>query len=246
LISDIDEVAEIEIDPLLCDANGVAAADADIRVIAAMRRRGARRLAIRPYPREMEETLPWNDRSILVRPIRPEDEAALAALLEALDPVDLRYRFFSPLRQVPRSQLARFTQIDYDREMSLVVLAGEPGGTENMLGEARIVGNVDREWAEFAIVVRSDMAGRGLGHILLSRLVDISRREGYREIRGETMPENARMRALARALGFLEVTDGDPRLVHLRLPLTAAAGASPVGAEASPRPAARRRGGERS
>lgn len=220
LIADIDEVAEVEIDPLLCDADGLAVAEASIRVVAAMRRRGARRLAIRPYPRDLESVADWNGGTIRLRPIRPEDEEALAGLLEALDPVDLRFRFFSPLRQVPRSQLARFTQIDYDREISLVALEDEAAGGR-MLGEARIVGNVDREWAEFAIVVRSDVAGRGLGHLLLARLVAVARAEGYREMRGETMPENTRMRALARSLGFREVDNGDPRLIHLRLPLGA-------------------------
>ena len=219
LIVDIDEVAEIEIDPLLCDADGVVAAEASIRVMSAMRRRGSRRLSIRPYPRELERNLQWNGGRITIRAIRPDDEQALAAMLEALDPVDLRFRFFSPLRQVPRSQLARFTQIDYDREISLVAI-DEAGGAEGpMLAEARIVGNVDREWAEFAIVVRSDMAGRGLGHLLLSRLVEIAGNEGYRELRGETMPENNRMRDLARTLGFAEVPDEDPRLIHLRLRL---------------------------
>ncbi len=128
-------------------------------------------------------------------------------------------RFFGTMRKLPRSQLARFTQIDYDREMSLVAIERGSDGVEHSLGEVRAVADPDNLVAEFAIVVRSELKGKGLGRLLLESMIDYLRKRGTAELRGETMTGNLRMIHLAQDLEF-EVTAGaDISTVDLRLPL---------------------------
>jgi GNAT superfamily N-acetyltransferase len=128
-------------------------------------------------------------------------------------------RFFGAMRNLPRSQLARFTQIDYDREMALVAIERDSDGVERSLGEARIVADPDNLVADFAIAVRSDIKGKGLGRLLLASLIDYSRSRGTGELRGETMAGNLRMQHLAKDLGFELKTGADLGTVELRLPL---------------------------
>ncbi len=219
LLTDLDQVTGIELDPLHVEAGGVVAFDARIRIERSGRRLGFRRFAIRPYPRELEQALAWQGRRLLIRPIRPEDEATLADLIASLEPEDSRMRFFGTMRQLPRSQLARFTQIDYDREMALVAIERGADGIERSLGEVRVVADPDNAVADFAIVVRSDMKGKGLGRLLLQSIVDYCRSRGTGALRGETLSGNLRMQHLARDLGFALKAGADMGTVELRLPL---------------------------
>jgi acetyltransferase len=219
LLTDLDEVAGVELDPLLVESSGVVALEASIRIEKRGRQRGFRRFAIRPYPQELERRVEWNGRQLLIRPIRPEDETTLGDLIASLDSEDARMRFFGTMRNLPRSQLARFTQIDYDREMALVAIERGPDGTERSLGEVRVVADPDNAVADFAIVVSSPMKGRGLGTLLLQSIVDYSRSRGTGELRGETMVGNLRMQNLARDLGFELKPGSDLGTIGLRLPL---------------------------
>ncbi len=200
LVVDCGEVVELDVNPLLADAGGVLALDARMRV----RRAGAapeRRLAISPYPEQLEETLEIDGRPLLVRPIRPEDQPEHKAFLDSLDPQDVRYRFFGQVREFVHSQLARFTQIDYDREMAFIASeAGEQG--RRTLGVVRAVFDPDGARAEFAIVVTSAMKGKGLGHALMEKMIGYCRSRGARELYGEVLAENEQMLRLARRLGF--------------------------------------------
>ena len=219
LLTDLDQVTGIELDPLHVETTGVVAFAARIRIERRGRRLGFRRFAIRPYPRELEQALEWQGHRLLIRPIRPEDEATLADLILSLKPEDARMRFFGTMRKLPRSQLARFTQIDYDREMALVAIERDSNGVERSLGEVRVVADPDNAVADFAIVVRSDMKGKGLGRLLLQSIVDYCRSRGTGELRGETLSGNLRMKHLARDLGFTLKTGADMGIVELRLPL---------------------------
>jgi acetyltransferase len=219
LLTDLDQVAAMELDPLHVEAGGAAAFDARIRIERRGRRLGFRRFAIRPYPRELEQVLEWQGRRLLIRPIRPEDETTLAELITSLKAEDSRMRFFGTMRKLPRSQLARFTQIDYDREMSLVAIERGADGVERSLGEVRAVADPDNAVADFAILVRSDMKGKGLGTLLLARMVDYCRSRGTGEMFGETLSGNLRMKNLARDLGFTLTAGADLSTVELRLRL---------------------------
>ena len=221
LLTDIDEVAAVELDPLHVETAGVVAQNVRIRIEKRGRKLGFRRFAVRPYPKELEQPVSWRGRQLLIRPIRPEDENTLGDLLGSLDPEDARMRFFGAMRSLPRSQLARFTQIDYDREMALVAIERDLDGVERSLGEVRAVTDPDNVVADFAIAVRSELKGQGLGRLLLTSIVDYSRGRGTGELRGETLAGNLRMQGLAQKLGFRLTTGADIGTVDLRLPLRA-------------------------
>jgi acetyltransferase len=202
LLADEPRIAEIDINPLLADAQGVIALDARVRVSAAAPG-GAARFAIRPYPSEQVETLRWREQALTLRPIRPEDEAQHLAFLERLDPIDIRMRVFYSRRSIERSELARLTQIDYERELAFLATRGE-GAAQETLGVARATIDPDNAEAEFGIVVRSDLKGEGLGELLMSKLIRHLRERGTQRLVGIVLRENARMLELARALGFEE------------------------------------------
>lgn len=202
LVVDLPQVVELDINPLLADNCGVITLDARVRV----RDVGGgdpSRLAIRPYPKDLEELLTSDaGQSLLLRPIRPEDEIALRAAFARLTPEEVRFRFFVPMKLMDHVTAARFSQIDYDRQMALVLtLPGIAGETE-IFGVVRSIEEPDRERAEFAIVVEQRMSGQGLGTHLLQRIIDYARGRGVGELYGEVLADNYRMLALCRDCGF--------------------------------------------
>jgi acetyltransferase len=209
---DLPELAELDINPLLADPQGVLALDARIRVRRPAPGEGSR-LALRPYPSELEESWTFGEHRLLVRPIRPEDGGRLSAFYAEATPGDLRLRFFLSRREVPRSELARYCQIDYEREMTFVALDGE-----RMVGEVRAVCDPDNEVAEFAVQVASAWQRRGLGRRLLDKLVGYLRAHGTREVMGICLQENRGMVSLAREAGF-EVHPAPDDTMAMRLPL---------------------------
>jgi acetyltransferase len=219
LLTDVDEVVSVDIDPLHVEAGGAIALDAAIRIEKRGRRLGLRRFAIRPYPKELERQVEWEGRRLMLRPIRPEDENTLGDLLNSLAAEDSRMRFFDTMRKLPRTQLARFTQIDYEREMSLVAIERDADGRERSLGEVRLVADPDNVVAEFALVVDSTLKGRGLGRLLMASIIDYARSRGIRELRGETLAGNLRMQGLARHCGFTLQAGSEPGSIDLRLVL---------------------------
>lgn len=217
LLATEPRIAEIDINPLLCDAQGAVALDARVRV-SASRPGGAEHFAIRPYPQELVEAVDWQGRALVLRPIRPEDEPQHAAFVERLDPVDMRMRFFYSRRQIGHTEMARLTQIDYEREMAFIAAAPGPDGSEETLGVARAVADPDNEQAEFAIVVRSDLKGGGLGELLMRKLIAHFRSRGTRRMVGDVLKENERMLELAGHLGFeVDPAHDEPDTARLRL-----------------------------
>jgi acetyltransferase len=201
MLADLPQLAELDINPLWVDEHGALALDARAR-ISLKPVAGAERFSILPYPTQWVSTQEWNGRLIVVRPIRPEDEAQHRRFLESLDPEDIRMRVFHSRSELPRSELARLTQIDYDREMAFIAEArDESGGTET-LGVARTVSDPDNVEAEFAIVVRSDLKGQGLGTLLFERLIEHAKQRGIERLVGLVLRENTRMLKLSRAMGF--------------------------------------------
>ncbi len=219
LIVDIPEIAELDINPLFADEHGVIAVDARIRISTAYRQGGVeQRLAIRPYPKELEEM--WslkNDRSVLLRPIRPEDEPQHHEFISKLSPEDLFFRFLSVRKALPHLEMARLTQIDYNREMAFIASSkSTTTGQKETLGVNRIFLDLDRDSCEFAIVVRSDIKGQGLGAKLMAKTIDYCRLRGIRVMEGHVDPTNHRMIEFVKGFGFsvLRVKDNDLILAH--------------------------------
>jgi acetyltransferase len=218
LVADLPEIAELDINPLLADHAGVIALDARVRVAPAASASGIDRLAIRPYPDELEKTVSWHGQPLLVRPIRPDDAAAHIAFFNRLDPEDVRLRMFVRMREISPAQLARFTQIDYDREMAFIATRTLADGSAETLGVARAVADPDNLQADFAVIVRSDLKGQGLGVLLMQTLIAYCHARGTQELVGDVLAENAAMLRLARSLGF-ERAHEDADTVRVRLPL---------------------------
>ena len=223
MLADLPELAELDINPLWADDDGVVALDARLR-LGRPARAGADNFAIAPYPAHLRETIDWNGEAIVLRPIRPEDEPQHRAFLEHVRPEDLRLRFFYARRELPRSELARLTQIDYAREMALIAVRPVPNGTEQTLGVVRAVADPDNIEAEFAIVVRSDLKGRGLGHILLARMIAYLKDKGTRRLVGIVLRENKAMREMALAAGLeIDVAGSDADSLRFVLDLSPSA-----------------------
>ena len=221
MVADLPELRELDINPLLADSNGVIAVDARVRVQAcAVPADGVERFAIRPYPEEWEDSILWQGHPLLLRPIRPEDGQTHLDFFNALDPEDVRYRMFVRVRELQPSQLARLTQIDYDREMAFIATRKSASGEWETLGVARAVADPDNLSAEFAVIVRSDLKGQGLGVILMNKLIAYCKARGMHSLSGEALSHNAGVLGLARHLGFAIAHTDDPGTLAMRLDLT--------------------------
>ena len=235
-------VRELDLDPVLSGADSAAIGAA--RIVVDPRRgseRGYRHMAIHPYPAELAETVALaNGASIDVRPIRPEDAELERRFVAELSEESRYFRFFYRLHELTPQMLARFTQVDYDREMALVALAPDPDspGGRAFVGVARYIANPDGESAEFAIVTADAWHGRGVGYALMSRLIACARGRGLARLQGAVLRANHGMLRFVGTLGFSTADDpDDPEQVIATLPLR------PVDATgASVRPPRRPRG----
>ncbi|MBK5959345.1 GNAT family N-acetyltransferase [Rhodoplanes elegans] len=219
LLADMPEIREIDLNPVLADESGVIAVDGRITIapVAA----GARsRFAVRPYPKELEMHVPgWDDHPVLLRPVRPEDEHLYLDFFKHVSEHDLRLRFFAPVKEFSHTFIARMTQIDYARAMAFVAIEERTG---EMLGGVRIHSDANYEKGEYAVLVRSDLKGRGLGWVLMQRMIDYARAEGLSEVEGQVLRDNTTMLRMCTELGFrIEHDPEDPGLCKVVLDLSA-------------------------
>lgn len=200
LIIDFPCLASLDINPLLADSEGVIALDARIEIRPRELKRPAPNpdLLIRPYPSGWEKEVELGGERYMLRPIRPADATLYPDFLSRVSVDDMRLRFFAPQKTFSTDMLVRLTQLDYDREMAFIAL--DEGG--NLAGVARISADPDHRVAEYGVLVRSDLQGRGLGWSLLSRLIAYARTDGLERIHGYILPDNIKMQNMARQMGF--------------------------------------------
>src|SRR5271169_4901071 len=218
LAADVPELRELDINPLLADQNGMLALDVRIAVAPLepepkFKGIGYNRFAVRPYPKEWEQWLDISDGTkMFVRPLRPEDEGLLRKFLERITPDDLRLRFFAPVKHFSHAFLARLTQLDYGRAIPFAALDGASG---ELLGVVRLHADSNYETAEYAVLVRSDLKGRGIGWMLMELIIRYGRSENLKRIEGQVLQENTSMVDMCRELGFEVGEDPSDRTVKL-------------------------------
>jgi acetyltransferase len=216
MLVDLPELEALEINPLLLNKRGLLAVDCSVSVAEPAR------LAISPYPEHLTEqiTLKRSGRPATLRAIRGEDEPAHLEFYNKLSPESIRLRYFYSRGIPTHDELANWTQIDYDREMAFIVSAPRLDGQgQETLGVVRAVTDADNVRAEFAVVIRDDLQGEGLGIILMQKTIDYCRSRGTLELSGSTLATNKGMQALARKLGFRISYNAEEEVIEMRMQL---------------------------
>jgi acetyltransferase len=216
MVCELPQLREMDINPIIVDESGAVAVDARIVIDNAPqgitgRANSYSHLAILPYPARYEQVWPLRGGGeYTVRPIHPDDADMLQELMQHLSQENRYFRFISSIVELPPSMLARFTLIDYDREMALVAVfkerrsgaSGEVPETERIVGVSRYVTNPDQSSCEFALVVADDFSGKGLGSRLMLSIMDVAREKGLSEIEGLVLAQNPGMLKLMKGLGY--------------------------------------------
>jgi len=219
LACELPQIETLELNPVLVGGTQVTAMA--IRIAVAEPLRTTNRychMAIHPYPPGLETS--WQlseDINVLVRPIRPEDATTERSFVDNLSADSKYFRFMNHMDKISPLLLARFTQIDYDREMALVAMLDEHTPETKMIGVARYISNPDKRSCEFALTVADEWQKRGLGRKLMERLITIASDRGLRVMEGDVLAQNSKMLRLCSALGFHTIHDNtEPEVVIVR------------------------------
>lgn len=216
LVADFPQIAELDMNPVVVKNGQPVVVDARIRLEESPE---GEHLVISPYPEANEFRETTDDgQVVLIRPIKPEDAPLFTDLFAVLSKTSIYYRFFSTIKELSPAMLARFTQIDYDRQVALVALDRQQDG-DKMMGVARVIRETDGKTGEFAVLVGDPWQGRGIGGRLLTRVLQIARQMEIETVWGIVLRDNHGMRALGKKLGFFEQTGEQAEEVELKIDL---------------------------
>ena len=219
LVIDCPEIYSLDINPLLAAGEQITLLDVDMKLQSA-NGDSAKRLAIRPYPKELEEPFQMRDgRTVLLRPILPEDEPSHFNFDQSLSKEDRYKRFFGEVGPLSHEEVAKMTQLDFDREMAFIATIKDAQGDAHTLGVVRAITDPENQETEFAVVVRSDLKGQGLGKKLMQKMIDYCRHRETKIMKGLTLPVNAGMIELSKRLGFKVKFDLEEGWVEMVLDL---------------------------
>lgn len=202
MVSELPEIMELDINPLIVDDKGAVAVDARIKVHLSHQLIRYAHMAIHPYPHELSQSYQLsNGNNIIIRPIRPEDAVMEKDFISRLSDTTKYFRFRQALHALTPEMLVRFTQIDYDREMAFVAVT-EDEQTPKELGVGRYIRNPDGRSVEFALVVADDSQGLGIGSRLMKTLMQTAKDKGISFFEAEVLSANTAMLSLLTKLGF--------------------------------------------
>jgi RimJ/RimL family protein N-acetyltransferase len=151
------------------------------------------------------------DWRIFVRPLRPDDDRRFRDLLAHVSKQDLRLRFFDSIKEFSPAFIAGLTHLDYSRAMAFVAIDEV---SDETLGVVRLHSDASREAGEYAILLRSDLKGRGLGWALMQLIIEYAKSQGPKRITGQILQENSVMLKMCRELGFKVTTNAEDRGVY--------------------------------
>lgn len=203
---------------LEADERGAVAVDAsaEVRQLA----EGADRyghMAIYPYPSQLVGEWTLKDgNTCTIRPIRPDDAILFQDFVRGLTAQTRHFRFFSSMRELPQSSLARFVQLDFGRELALIASA-PCAGEQRLVGEANYSCLPGGKSCEFALVIADSMNGRGLGSRLMRCLIAAARAQGIAVMRGQVLADNEAMLNLMEALDFVVKLTDEEHIVEVSL-----------------------------
>ena len=203
MICELPQIREMDINPMFATSHGVMALDCRIVVAhTAPSLDPYHHMAIHPYPHHLIRQIQLADgTNITIRPIRPEDAEIEQSFVRRLSPQSKYFRFMQTLNELTPEMLIRFTQLDYNRELALIVTQ-EKNGKEVELAVTRYVVNPDGKSCEFALVVADEWQNKGIGSQLLTQLMEAAQERGYHSMVGEILADNLKMLELVKSLGF--------------------------------------------
>lgn len=218
--ADLPEIRELDLNPVVADEQGVMVIDARVAIAPCAQASHAGcnpRFAIAPYPKYWERHIRLKaGQEVFIRPVRPEDEELYRAFFESVSAEDLRLRFFAPVKEFSHAFVARLTQIDYARALALCAI--DTDGV--MIGGVRLVKNAEGTAGEYAILLRADYKGQGLGWNLMKLIIEYAEQEGLEAVEGQVMSSNTNMLSMCDQLGFLVRDDlEEPGIKMVRLDL---------------------------